>query len=233
MAIQDLISDLPEDSWSALTLVCEKFNEQLKSTSDAKGHFNINDHERFIDFLALANAIIMKHELSTSVTMPGIESRAVINMKNIANFFGELGEYANAHRSQIRFSIATESFMARLRSGFYYEFSEDDIGKIQGLINELRDLIADSELLEDDYKKRLLRRLEQLQSELHKRVSDLDRFWGFVGDAGVMLGKFGEDLRPIVDRIKELAEIVWKAQARSENLPPGSEFPLLTKDDGN
>ncbi|MDD4295136.1 MAG: hypothetical protein PHP69_06455, partial [Candidatus Omnitrophica bacterium] len=60
------------------------------------------------------------------------------------------------------------------------------------------------------------KRLEKLQQELHKRVSDLDRFWGIVGDAGVMLGKFGEDAKHLVDRIKELVDIIWRVQSRSE-----------------
>ena len=73
-----------------------------------------------------------------------------------------------------------------------------------------------------------------MQSELHKRVSDLDRFWGLIGDAGVVLGKFGEDAQPFVERIREIAEIVWRTQSRAEELPSGTHPPLLKeKSDDN
>ena len=69
--------------------------------------------------------------------------------------------------------------------------------------------------------------MEKIQSELHKKVSDLDRFWGLIGDAGVVIGKFGNDAKPIVDRIKEIADIVWRTQSRSEELPSGTTTPFL------
>lgn len=92
-------------------------------------------------------------------------------------------------------------------------------------------MISGSNKLEDDHQRRLLAKLEKLQSELHKKVSDLDRFWGLLGEAGVVSGKLGRDAKPIVDRIREIAEIVWRTQARSEQLPSASEFPLLEKRD--
>lgn len=108
-----------------------------------------------------------------------------------------------------------------------YEFSEGDLERIQILINELRDHISVSEDFDDDHRQRILKRLERLQGELHKRTSDLDRFWGLIGDAGVVLGKFGRDSKPIVDRIKEIAEIVWRTQARGERLSSTVPFPQL------
>lgn len=121
------------------------------------------------------------------------------------------------------------------KSAFAYEFTQGDFDRIQSLVNELRDHISTNELLESEHKQRLLKRLENMQSELHKRVSDLDRFWGMIGDAGVVLGKLGKDAKPIVDRVKEIAEIVWKTQARTEELPSSSSNPMLDYDelDGN
>ncbi|MFV0597847.1 hypothetical protein [Shewanella sp.] len=95
------------------------------------------------------------------------------------------------------------------------------------MINELREHISGSDLFEDNHRSRLLRRLESLQSEIHKKMSDVDKIWGLVGDAGVVIGKFGKDAKPFVDRIKELSQIAWKTQARAEELPSSSQNPLL------
>jgi hypothetical protein len=89
-------------------------------------------------------------------------------------------------------------------------------------------MITCSEYLDEDMRSILLRRLEALQSELHKMMSSLDRFWGFLGDAGVALGKFGEDARPLFERVRELLEAVWRTQARAEELPTDSPLPEIT-----
>ena len=110
---------------------------------------------------------------------------------------------------------------------FIYEFSEESIARIQTLVNELRDKINASNLFEDKHKQRLLKRLEKLQAEMHKKMSDVDRFWGLIGDAGVVTGKFGEDAKPFVDRIVEISQIVWKTQAKYEKLTEQTKHPLL------
>lgn len=118
-------------------------------------------------------------------------------------------------------------FRVSLSNGFRYEFTQGDLDRIQELINELRQLIRDSTLFEPDHQRRLLARLEKLQAEMHKKVSDVDRFWGLVGDAGIALGKFGSDVKPIVDRVREIVDIVWRTQARAEELPSGTKPPLI------
>ncbi len=124
-----------------------------------------------------------------------------------------------------------EKYLIHFGQSFAYEFSEEGLDRIQILINELRDLISDSNTIDENHKLRLLKRLENLQLELHKRVSNLDRFWGFVGDAGVVLGKFGKDVKPIVDRIREMLGIVWRTQAKSEELESNAENLLLNPKD--
>jgi hypothetical protein len=121
-------------------------------------------------------------------------------------------------------------FAVLLGAAFGYRLSHADIERVQELINELRDRIRAVEKLEEDHRRRLLGRLEDLQRELHRRLSNLDRFYGLVGEAGVLLGKFGRDAKPFVDRIREIIEIVWRAQANAEDLPASARPALLTTD---
>lgn len=130
-----------------------------------------------------------------------------------------------------QFLVAINSKKKALEKGFYFEFSDGDLKRIQQIINELRTQVTDSDLFDADHKRRLLRRLEALQSEIHKKMSDVDRIWGLVGDAGIALGKFGRDAKPIVDRIRELTQIAWRTQARTEELPSSSVNPLLENED--
>ncbi|NKI96691.1 hypothetical protein [Rhizobacter sp. SG703] len=118
-------------------------------------------------------------------------------------------------------------FRASLGSAFAYEFSQGDLDRVQELLNELRDHVANADGLKDEHRQRLLRRLEHVQRELHKKVSDLDRLWGLVGDAGVVLNKLGRDAKPIVDRLREVVDIIWRTQVRAEELPSGATIPVL------
>lgn len=141
--------------------------------------------------------------------------------------FREIKDVCAAEATKLRVDSMRRRFRASLGSSFVYEFSQGDLERVQKLINELRASIAGLTQLEKEHQQRLLRRLEKLQTELHKRVSDLDRLWGLVGDAGVVLAKLGNDAKPIVDRIREIADVVWRTQARAEELPSGSKPPLL------
>lgn len=99
-------------------------------------------------------------------------------------------------------------YVGLFQSHSFYEFTDDDFARVQNLITELRQIISASVLITPDHRTRLLSRLEAMQAELHKRVSDIDRFWGFVGEAGIVIRKFGEDLKPLSDRIQEIGKIV-------------------------
>lgn len=131
-------------------------------------------------------------------------------------------------------NMEAENIKQRLSGKFgtaFYEFTKGDLKRIQTLINELRELISENNDFEEDHKHRLLKRLEKLQRELYKSVADLDRFYGLIGEAGVAIGKFGKDAKPFVDRIREIAEIVWRTQAIAEELPSGMQLPLLREGD--
>lgn len=121
-------------------------------------------------------------------------------------------------------------FSISLNNAFGYEFTDGDLKRIRTLINELRELITENTELDEDHKRRLLKRLEKMQAEIHKKVSDLNAFYGLAIEASVMLKKVGENAKPIVDRIKELTGISWSTQARAENLPSGTEPPMLEND---
>jgi hypothetical protein len=129
---------------------------------------------------------------------------------------------------EISLDRARDKYAKIFGTTFLYQFSDGDLARIQQLLNELRDAITKSELFDAKHKQRILSKLEGLQSELHKKMSNLDRFWGLIGEAGVVLGKFGQDAKPLVDRIREIAQITWRTQARAEELPSGTTLPLLS-----
>lgn len=187
-----------------------------------------SDYEALLEAYALITEIVESKLLDIGRPSFGITGTMEQDCMRINQYLTSLEQHCISESSKLKVESLRTHFKAALGSGFSYEFSKGDLERVQVLINQIRDLISQTNGLEKDHQRRLLSRLEKLQSEMHKKVSDLDRFWGLIGDAGVVLGKLGNDAKPIVDRIKEVAEIVWQTQSRAEELPSGTKIPLLT-----
>ena len=220
------VSSLPGDPYEAVKVMCDKFYEEDRRYVHMPQA--IEAYDRYIEAFTAMEAYITATGLPFS--SPTLEdTRGEENIKMILNYFSSISEGVSKKSHQVTLSRLREKYAKIFGTTFVYQFSDGDIARIQQLINELRDIITKSELFDAKHKQRILNKLEGLQSELHKKMSNLDRLWGLIGDAGVALGKFGQDAKPLVDRIREIAQITWRTQARAEELPSGTTFPLLTE----
>ena len=228
MITDEFIQEIPNEINNGVQYILTSyftFNAQNYSTPESKSHVG------YIEYYYLTEAYLKSHnfEFKTVVTDVSVS----VNIQRIRHFFESLKIEFDKRITSDFVSSTKEKFHHRFNNIFSYEFTDGDVGRIQDLLNELRKIISDSDLYTAEHKQRILTRLEKLQLELHKKVSDLDRFWGLIGDAGVAIGKFGKDAKPIVDRIKEISEIVWRTQAKKEELPSGSTIPFLKSAEDN
>ena len=77
-----------------------------------------------------------------------------------------------------------------------------------------------------------MRRLENLQTELNKTITDLDRFWGLLIDGSVAFRQVGENAKPMVDRICQIIDVVWRVKVKVEGLPSNTPLELPRGDTG-
>uniref|UniRef100_UPI0017492F50 hypothetical protein n=1 Tax=Pseudomonas sp. FEN TaxID=2767468 RepID=UPI0017492F50 len=189
-----------------------------------------DDHSILLEATA-ALMSLQEHDLiENSNSHPDVEGHMGYVCNNMKRFLQDsLGDLVGQSSAK-KLEALKKSFGVTLANGFAYEFTEGDLSRIQTIINELRGLLTKDSALDEGHKRRLLRRLEELQKELHKKVSDLSHFYGLMGDFGVAVGKLGKDAKPFTDRIKELIGFAWKAQARAEQLPSSAENPMLEHD---
>ena len=216
----------------SIKLICdefERFHKEAQKFTNYPKVMSIAQHDDYILFLGFAESFCEAYRIK--VNPPTMGSDKDRNISSIFGFFRVLEQHNIADLARVQLEMSKSHFAMQLGKAYAYEFTDGDLTRIQSLISELRSLISKNRKLDDDHKRRLLVRLERLQSELHKRVSDLDRFWGLIGDAGVVLGKLGKDAKPIVDRIRELAQIAWRTQSIREGLPSDSQVGLLTQEE--
>ncbi len=221
MFSDEFIESLPEDRTKAAHRMCELFREN----DDLNQQHDINDYESYIKALGQFQAFC--ETAGFTIKIPILRTSRVDNVESIRNFFNNIFTELDKQVANVILNTAKEQYLLKFGKIFCYEFTDGDLEKIQKSLDELRGMVVASSLFEGDHKARILSRLERLQAELHKRMSSLDRFWGLVGEAGVALGKFGTDSKPFVDRIKDIAEIIWRTQAKTEELPSDAPFPIL------
>jgi hypothetical protein len=200
------LNSLPADPVEALAALCAEFERLDGHARQLPEH-----HDDYVEALSILRAFAMARDTKLE-PFPDIGPLRHKNIGNIATYFSELrgtvrSELSNRH-ARGYFETKTEEYVALFSKVPVYEFSEPDFKRVQDLVNELRDLIRGSSLIAEDHKRRLLRRLEAMLGELHKKTTDIDRFWGFIGEAGIAMRKFGQDLEPISERVLELGGIV-------------------------
>jgi hypothetical protein len=209
---------------NSIVEIVEIINANLE---DNDFEWNEKDYEILFEGFSLIQSIIESFEISVYISVPNINGETNKDCMLMYDYINNIGKIFQAKSTAIRLDAMKNKFKRTLNQSFAYEFSQGDLDRIQVLINELRHHINSSDLFEEEHKSRLLSKLEKLQAEMHKKMSDIDKFWGLIGDAGVMLGKFGKDSKPLVDRIKEISDIVWRTQARAEELPSSTPTPLI------
>lgn len=218
----EFLDQIREAPVEGILAICEKVRGSLAGEEE----WVPSDYEVLLEALALISSLV-ELQIIANRPLPVISGNMALDCGQIYKSLGLLEKEYKAETSKLKLQNLKSHFIVNMESGFRYEFSQGDLDRIQALVNELREHVSKSLDFEEDHKRRLLARLEKLQVELHKKMSDLDRFWGLIGDAGVVIGKFGNDVKPIVDRIKEITEIVWRTQARAEELPSDSPLPKL------
>jgi hypothetical protein len=159
---------------------------------------------------------------------------------NAQNSLTSILDYLTAYRQHNLERVAKRQAEAAIKRGedwfamqsgelFCYDFSESEIKEIQQHLDVLRELIAGAEELQEEHKLRLFRRLDQLRAELNKKVSDLDRFWGLIGDVRVVVQKIKDQDRvtKTLQRVWLIAKIVFAAQQIAHQLPPHDDHTHL------
>jgi len=227
-----LISDtlLERASEEPLTVAAEACTLYINATK--KQLFSNLDGEsleivKFLFYMKQSGALEFKAEIPEIIN-------GLIDKDFTSSFVAEVLSEINValrHQKILKMEADLDSRFTRgIKNSFGYEFTDGDFKEVQSLVNKLRDLITNCKDLDSDHKRRLHKKLEQVQQELHKKVSSLDHIYTLAIEASIVAGKIGENAKPIIEAAKELMGISWRTHAHSEGLPSGSEAPMLGHD---
>ena len=223
MFTDKFLDSLPDDPKLAVASLCREFFAVEQGLAPAEVE---DSYGYYAEAYAALEAYVEAKDLP--IELPQLDQDTNVHPGQIRAIVREVSEGIAETIKRDSLSEARSRFRQKFGLVFVYEFSDGDLKRVQTLLNEMRDVVSESEDFDAGHKERILKKLERLQSELHKKVTSLDRFYGLLGEGGVALGKFGKDAKPFVDRVKEVAQIIWRTQARAEELPSDTTLPLLT-----
>lgn len=221
------IDSLSGDGLLAFDAVCREF-----AAFDGLHKEDWSEHTSDYELaLALLTALSEKHPNIAQTASAVLTGHAASNIKAVRIAFSNTANFVADRLRQRTANELLESnrerFKQMLAGAVLYDFSDDDYKRVQILINELREIISQSTEFAEKHQYRLLRRLERLQSELHKEMSDLDRFVGFFFDIAPRLGQLGDDVEPLVKRLNELSQIIVRLISVTDKLPAPKLAKLL------
>jgi hypothetical protein len=220
----NFLDALSDDPLIALETICQEFQTFSQKVGDRADY-----HEDYLSALAIFKALAEARGYELKPPSPSPGANAGQNINNIRNFFSQNEGRLIEQLHSVYVERESQKYAARFEADSVYVFPENDYKRIQELINEMRQIVSESKVIPEKHKRRLIERLERMQRELHKKTSDLDRFWGFIGESGIAIGKFGNDIKPFIDRVRELTDIVKKAIQIKEKLS-GTYNPILLPD---
>ncbi len=112
---------------------------------------------------------------------------------------------------------------------FNLDQSEKD--RIALLASQMRKIVHASELFDNSHKVRILNRISSIENEVLKPKGLFDVILGGTSDIGETLGKFGVDIKPLTDRMKEIKQITRSKTKEYDELPAPDEIKKLPAPD--
>lgn len=201
---KEFLAELPLDNDEAIILLSDHYSKMLSTLGNGPEH-----NEDFAEAYAILRAFNEVRAINLEIPkFNPIE----INRQSIGSFLGAQRKAAKERLSKrslaSHFKSKEDDYRAFFNSEPVYTFKADEFTRISELIEEIRTVIEESSLITPIHKRRLKKRLHAMEQELNHECSDIDRFWGFIAEAGIVARKFGEDLKPLNDRVCELGKIV-------------------------
>lgn len=223
---EEYLKGLPKHPLLALVRVCK--DVRLFHSTFLTETERIEKLDLYLEALGLLEVLAVKAELE--VLPPEITKLPARNIENIIRYCTELNGIARHRLAKLKVELAHARYAQLLGEGFCYQLSGDEVKQAQALLSELKQLVESNTELDDGFKQRLLKRLDDLHFRVHLKMQSLDHWWGLLGDAGVALKMAEKEATMIAERICRLVFMAWQIQARSERLSiDGEEGKSLNK----
>jgi len=220
---EKFIEKIPDDLIDGVRFICREYFNNIK---------NFEKGSNFQNELFAAHAVLNNFLKNYNVdSSNSLEFTMDVNkLKDKVNgYFRHFSTiYSNKHaerEANRKFEELNTRISSKFGNDIIYELSNNQIEEIQHLINELRDKILNCKEIDDRHRQRILRKLEKLQAEVHVKMTNFDKIYGFVVETRFLYQQYRET-KPIFELAVKLASIAIDSMALASGLPAPSLFQL-------
>ncbi len=108
-----------------------------------------------------------------------------------------------------------------------FSLGAKDKKRVLNLCGQMRKIVLATTVFDQPHKRRLLNRIAGIEAQVEQPKGMLDVVRAGVSDVGETLGKFGNDIKPLTDRMKEVAQITRANSKEYEQIPAPEEVKQL------
>ncbi len=112
-----------------------------------------------------------------------------------------------------------------------FKLNKEDRERVIKLCADMRKIVFSSLDFDQPHKRRLLNRIAAIEQQVHQEKGLFDIVRGGINDLGETLEKFGVDIKPLTDRMNEVAGITRRNTEEYNQLPAPEELKQLPAPD--
>ena len=202
------IDDMPRDPEAAFIQILEFFDDNASaffSTRGVRKEF-ADDLEINIRFMIAMYFKSSRFGLADSLVKELESTVQTMNVNSFRRFIKDV-------KYRVRLEEIQEEAEQENREEFF-ELGPDQKSEVQKKVNELRETVQKSGILDEEHKIRLLRRIALIEREIYKTRGRIDTVLAGIVDFGTAFGKFGEEAKPFVERMTELLSAIKGKEGR-------------------
>ncbi len=150
--------------------------------------------------------------------------------KDFTTFTGDRENFLNRCIKVFEVSASLPDVTTRVNSTELlptFTLAKKDKDRVLKLCGDMRKIVFASSDFDEPHKKRLLNRIAAIEKQILSPSGLFDVVLGGVSDIGETLGKFGRDIRPLTDRMAEVAKITRKGTKDYDQIPALEEIKKL------
>ncbi len=208
--INDLLRDLANQNGRYSQA---DFDEVAMYVEVSSGSF----HRRFVEVVRRADA-----NFPTRMTSTDIEERIAIIDRLL-----RISDVSEALPQQTEDKNCDDELLPR------FELNQADKARVLELCSQMRKIVLATEVFDQPHKRRLLNRIAGIEYQVEQPKGLLDIVRAGVSDVGETLGKFGTDIKPLTDRMNEVAGIARSGSKEYDQIPAPEELPKLPAPDNS
>ncbi|WP_420241107.1 hypothetical protein [Roseiterribacter gracilis] len=210
----EFVMGLSDDNLEAAWQICERYFAQT-----------IYDSESHEQWIAKTFILIKSLASARSLPLPNEWTAASLTPERKFELIKQLSKVAQDYLTDRRNAEDEERFTALLGGTFAYGLSGADIQRLTTLLDELGELLETSKI-DPKVRTRLISRLTKVRDQIRPKMTDVSGLYGLIGDVGIVRASLGPESNPYVDKVREIVEIAWRAQAAAQGLPTSTKLSL-------